>query len=333
MHRPKLILIARVAFGILCGLTTAIASGEKVQSFVSRYSNIFVVEVEEATASAWQQGNPQVRTIAIGGRVTQVLRKSPKAQLAPGSFAVTITQAQWATGRIGDNPSVWSDKEIKAGNQFLIFSTEEEGSAAELLRSPERVDLASGSTIVDDVTLIARLDAAPVAEQASAAATAWQKSPQPRSIFLGQYVAAVLAAGTDEETAPLASAMAGGELPFDAAGRQSLLWYLFQAARTSDNPSANLLQTFGRLTAQVFSSDGVDPSGKLSPYGVNMLENQIAWLTSSEEARTVLSKAVTPAQTQRLADAVQRAGKNPATGSDRTKQLELFLQTIRPARP
>lgn len=245
-------------FTVGLALMTSAAAGQplsqqKPQQGLSamRYASVLLVEIEEVRTSPWEKsdGGMQIRTLTVRARVPRVLRDEMKQSLVPDTFTSTVTQGRWPRGFTGDNPYLWSDRDLEAGQQYLVFSNAR-GAAAAIFASPETVEPVTGDVdAASDVELIQELANTSLQQQSQAVATALRTAVKPRSRFLAEYAARLLASGSDVETGELTRALHDTttvKLSEDA--KRTLLWEFFQQARTRNHVSDGLVRTFVTMT-------------------------------------------------------------------------------------
>ena len=171
------------------------------------HTTVLLAEIDNVRTDGSAGPVQPPKTKIVRGRVTRVLNDAGRQGLREGEFQMEFS------GRPGGlrHGFSWVDVDIQAGQQYLIFSDPKPSLAA-------MVELSSGyrsgaylvtdkEDAVADVDLI--LHSAPLTlwEQASMVSVAIAGAVKPRSAFLTPYGAAILAAGSDSDTAALAQSI------------------------------------------------------------------------------------------------------------------------------
>lgn len=297
---------------------------------ITQYQSIFVAEIQDAHASDWDSRVPQQRTVAVKLKVSRILKDAGHQNLAPGEFDASLLQARWPGGRIGDNPYFWSDKDVRRGQQYLIFSNVKNKSLGVMFESADMAEPVSGSEdTIEDVNLVLSTSALPLYRRSQLVADALQNPAKPRSRFLAEYAAAILAAGTDSDTTPLASSLETVNIgSFSQPARSYLLWQLFQQGRTADYPPNNLLQVFVTLVARYFVAGPEQPPPELDPLQVEILQNYVPWIRSSERAAAILRKESSLPMMQEVRHKTAQIAADTRIAVERRTQVREFLNLI-----
>ena len=135
-------------------------------------------------------------------------------------------------------------------------------------------------------------------------------STRPRSRFLAEYVAVLLAAGPDAQTSMLARALDDATiLPLSDDAKRAFLGSLLQQSWTADHPTGSLLRGLVTSTARFFMAFDRPREG-FRPIQVDILQNQVRWIGTSDRA-TAAMRALAPAILQPLRKrAVELAADN-----------------------
>jgi hypothetical protein len=293
---------------------------------VMQHASILLVEIADAKASPWSQATPQMRTVTVRFRASRVLKDADGLGLAAGEFTADVPQSRWPAGRIGDNPYAWSYIDIEPGQRYLVFSDLKENDPSAMFTAPDLLEGVSGDAdIVADVELILAAASGSTAQQARAVAAVLRRAGSPRSHLLAHYAASLLASGAEADTATLAEAVQATEnLPFSKEGRRSFLFQLFQFARTVDDPQGGLVRAFVEELLRAFLVEARVADSGLTGTQINILQNYVPWLQSSERARSVLREQVPgPLKDRVRANLAGRAGSGqvPAAYRGSIQQL------------
>ena len=125
-------------------------------------------------------------------------------------------------------------------------------------------------------------------------------STRPRSRFLAEYVAVLLAAGPDAQTSTLARALDDATiLPLSDDAKRAFLGSLLQQSWTADHPTGSLLRGLVTSTARFFMAFDRPREG-FRPIQVDILQNQVRWIGTSDRA-TAAMRALAPAILNRSA--------------------------------
>lgn len=294
-----------------------------ISTSVTQNALIFGVVIEDVKASSWDTGTPQKRTVSVRARVTRIVKDDFLQDLQPSQFMVSVTQARWPGGFIGDNPYFWSYRDLEAGQSYLIFSNIKQGFGA-MFASPAIAERIAGEVdLVADVELIVSSVSRSAAQQAEAAANALRSVPRARSRFFAEYALALLVAGRVDETAALADAVENGDVSMLLEEtKSSLLWGLFQQVRRVDSSHARLVQLFVSLNCRSLSE--ALGHAELAPLQAAILENYVPWILDSPQAvmslRT-LPMSVKQALIRTTSQLITNGGVSKE-GRDRARQLQ-----------
>jgi len=219
----------------------------------------------------------------------------------------------------------WAGWNVEAGQQYLIFSDLTSGLPA-MIKSPTgSLMVTDDEDAVADVDLILNSGALSLREQASAASAVIRSPGKPRSLFMSQYAAAILAAGSDADTAQLADSIENSrESVFSDMAKGSLLSSLWDRLRQQDERGENLLRVFVTMTARYL----IGPVKTLDQSQVKIkpviLRNYLPWILSSERAMVTLRTRLEPGLAGRIREEAHRMAADdqlPAEYRTRFRQL------------
>ena len=146
---------------------------------------IFVAEIEQVNAGpGFDPSLPVIKAKAV-----RILRDDFHQGLHPGEFT--------ASGIM--NPDI--EEELKTEKQYVILSRQKGGLAAALEDSHVMILDAEGNDYADDLYSILDLTSLPFSEQVHAAAVLIGNPAKPHTHFLARYAVALLATGTESDTA------------------------------------------------------------------------------------------------------------------------------------
>ncbi|MGA9626900.1 MAG: hypothetical protein WBL65_19945 [Bryobacteraceae bacterium] len=256
--------------------------------------------VQRGDGSAGRIQRPVLYTIKVRGRVTRILNDAGHQGLREGEFQMEFTES---SGGMHKGVS-WTDFDIQAGQQYLIFSDPKPRLAAMVELPSGAYPVTDKEDAVADVDLILHSASLTLREQASTVSAAIAGAAKARSLFLARYGAALLAAGSDSDTAALAHSIENSrESAFSNMGRDTLLYGLWSHLRELDKPPDNLCHVFVTMTARylVGATGHPDPG----PFNIPDIrdpirQNYVPWILGSERAKAVLRAAPAPALAEQV---------------------------------
>jgi hypothetical protein len=287
-------------------ITSSIAEGQpKSVSPLGQDLTIFVSEIQNVKNSEGcfrRDFLPNAECRAkVHVQVIQILQDGGHQDLRPGEFDADVVSAvAIRSSAIGRN--AWIAAEIRAGRRYLIFSDQRIPISA-MFEAPSGLwPVTDKDDVVNDVQLI--LDSASLAlgQQAAAVARALESSDKPRSGFLAEYVADLLAQGPDSDVAPLVHMIEQAKAStFSNAFEHTLLNMLWNGARTG-NPSESALHIFVMTMARCLIQGPDRPGPGEIDIRANILRQYVPWILGSQRAKGAFQAALTPV----LAEALMR---------------------------
>jgi hypothetical protein len=205
---------------------------------------------------------PDASPEGVRVRVTKILNDAYHKGLQLGSIDVNLRRHAPT-----DDPEsyAWAQYELRAGQQFLIFSESKDEGLAAMVESPRLAWWLTGKEdTVGDMSLILDTLPLPLPARVQAVTVAFSASPRPHCSFLADYISSLLASGSDSETSELASALESAPASaFSDLARGTLLDHLrtgmFDAVRSEHR---NLASLFVGLAARYFL---IEPDRAASP--------------------------------------------------------------------
>jgi len=215
-------ILSTVAFSILaaCIAFPAGAQGpSNVEVPLWQCASIFVVEVEAVD----QIRTPQSSADNVRVLVKRILNDGYRKGLPLGALDAHLRRYDTPMG--GPESYRWADYELRAGQQFLIFSNSKEGDLAAMVASPYDITPLTGDDDpVADIALILETLPLPPSARVQAVAAAVTASPRPHCQILAYYIRSLLVSGSDSETSQLASAIESApESAFSDTGRRAIV--------------------------------------------------------------------------------------------------------------
>jgi hypothetical protein len=278
-----ILALAMVAVGMAQG------SGH-IPTTVSRYPTILVLQFESVQMQPLLPCGPGCQTLEATVRIGPILKDAKSLNVAPGQYVVTIRQALPSVG-VPLYPS-WSNRNVEAGQQYILFTESTEDIAA-IVDHPASVEsLTDDPNAIDDIEINLRAEVLPVVEQCRAVADALSKS-QHHGRFLAEYTAALLAVASDGDTMPIVEALeAGGADAFTDRGKAGLLTWLFFKTRTANFASENSIRTLAGLTLRYLAQ--VPFPGRGLHIERDILQNELPYLRGDERGQLWLRQVVLP---------------------------------------
>jgi len=241
----------------------------------------------------------------LHGQVLQVLKDAQHLGLQPGVFEAEVL----LVGRysLGGNPWLVQN-DVRPGQQYLLFSNLKSGLRA-MIEAPSQLYLVpDDEDATADIELILKCSSLTLREQALAVSEAIDGAGKPRSFLLGQHAGALLAAGSDAETGPLAQSIEKcRDSTFSAWAGSCLLAPLWRRLQEHADVPDQVLHMFITMSARglVASGERVDPD---RPDGRRqILRDYVPWIVGSERAKAVLRVAPAAAVADRLRRGVLQA--------------------------
>jgi len=303
---------------------TAIAQTNGVgPTAATQYPAVFsaeILSVKDGVCGVPERG---LCNLDVHVKVMQILRDRDGLGLAPGEFEAHLLQ--WR-GLRRSHETPWTPfRTIGPGQKYLILANGNK-TLSGLLEWPEGIYLINANeSSLEDVESILRSLPAPVPVQASTIAEAVLHPVQPHSFFLAQHAAALLRAGTAEETAPLAQALQNHpETAFSASGRMSLIDSLYEeTTRAFPEIPRHLLHTYVSIAIRFFNDP--DPwessmlptqrqvlkNTEMTPMQRAILDNYFPRILASEPALAMFHAVIDPQRVQVLKTHALEISRNP----------------------
>jgi hypothetical protein len=193
----------------------------------------------------------------------QVIRilKDQDHELQLGGLKASLVQT--AAPSKANLPTLWTYREVGSGQRYLILAGRRAGIPG-AVENPMDLELLDGSSDpVGDVELLLGISSLPFAQQEQAVAAAVSNPPAPHSEVLAGYIMALLRSASEEETAPLVTALsAAPPEAFQGKAREALLAYLGGRAMSQASVPNDVLRLGVSLAAKYFL---IDPDGPGRP--------------------------------------------------------------------
>jgi len=307
------------------------ASNLLITTSVTRCTTIVVAKVMAVTPSIWTGGVPERRTLEVQFRLTDILRDANKQHPALGIYTVVLPQERWPHGRLDGSIAFWSDKALQTGQTYIVFTNARLDRTARLFEVPEMVEpVTDNVNAVSEIEWIVKSMDLPLTVQARSVARLFQPEQRSKGRFLAEYAAGLLAFGTDSDTVELAQVLETkeGSAALSSSAQQTLLWELFQRARSVDVPPANLLRVFDRLVARNIEEAGDTTQIGLSALQVNILQNYVPWIAKSERASSMMKISIPFDEARRLRLKVDKLEQNRNISVEQREALKQFRSLI-----
>jgi hypothetical protein len=225
---------------------------------------ILLCEFESAAVTADASPGQLYQTVAARVHVSRVLKDADAAGLTPGFYDVTIPRSEHKPGLL--RYPAWMDRDLKPGLIYMVFS-DAKGDIRKAIEDPMSVELLTDKVdTVGDVELILGSSSLPAAAQIPGAVAALD-SPKLHGNEMAQYVAWLLFANSDAETAPLFNALQGkGAMAFSDSGKSALLDHLLSRAIIPQAAlRTNLLSALTDLAVRYFIAQPEEPATRGRP--------------------------------------------------------------------
>jgi hypothetical protein len=262
--------------------------------------------------------------------VTRILRDALHLGLQPGEFDATLTQC--FAGCFAGNTHYWSHRDVRSGQRYLVFSDSKLG-LREMVADPAAATMiADEDDPVAEVELILSSASRSIFDQALGAAAVLAPTSK-HSYLLAQYVAGLLASGSEADTGPLLSALEGpGALAFSDSAKISLLGYLSQNAHGWGKGRDNLLRVYVNLVTRYFVLDAKEWRPGITRLQVEIVTNHLSEILRSDRVSTLLRQF---AQNRELRQELKSRASKCASDSRLTvgqrtqaRQFASVLETI-----
>jgi hypothetical protein len=221
-------------------------------------------EFESAAVTADASPGQLYQTVAARVHVTRVLKDADAAGLTPGFYDVTIPRSEHKPGLL--RYPAWMDRDLKPGLVYMVFS-DAKGDIRKAIEDPMSVELLTDKVdTVGDVELILGSSSLSTAAQIPGAVAALD-SPKLHGNEMAQYVAWLLFANSDAETAPLFNALQGkGAMAFSDSGKSALLNHLLsRVIAPQADIRTNLLNALADLAVRYFIAQPEEPTTRGRP--------------------------------------------------------------------
>ena len=259
MNPPRRILL--VAASLLIAITPEVAKAQSpavaaqppwpYDQTMLIYPTVIAVEFVSLEPTGFDSGYEKMVAHA---RVSEVLRDALRAGFMPCEIDVPVRR------KVGvvTTQIFWTDLNLQPGMKYILMSGRPAGLGEMIAQPADAVKVSEGEDAIGDARLILSLAERPVAEQAESLATIFASGAQ-HSALLTQFIAAVLAAGSDADTAPLARSLdCAVAFAFSDFAKSAFIFHLQSDIRFPDDPartSDNLIHTYVALLIRYFILD------------------------------------------------------------------------------
>lgn len=280
-HASKLRALTFSMFTVMLHAQVNIESRPILNTTVWRYPSIFVAEFDDVQAHGWPAPSTTVHA-----RATKILKDALHLGLQPGEFDVTLLQCFGACSAA--NAHHWTNQDVRSGQKYVIFSRSKVGLQAMVADPVSAAPVTDKDDAVAVVEWILSSASLSIFDQARGAAT-MLNPPSEHGFLLAQYVAALLASGSDTDTGPLLSALEGsGALAFSDSAKLALLFYLSQNSHSWGMGHDNLLRAYVNLVARYFVLEAREWRPGITHLQVEIVLNHLPGIFASDRASTIL---------------------------------------------
>jgi len=296
---------------------------------VEWHSSIVLCEFESATIASEGTLNQRYQTIAARVYVSRVLKDAGALGLKPGRYDIAIPRS--GSGVSVQQYPAWVGKELEPGRTYLVLS-DAGGDMSSVIADPTSAELVPEKVdMVGDVELILNSTALPLASQAERAAEALRQ-PELHSSRMAEYVAYLIGAGADSETAPLRASLDGeGAMEFADQAKLALLGYLRTNTIIQGRSAENLFHALANLTVRYFIAEPEEPASRGRPerMATAILATHLPSIRRSPVGLAALRAVhLTPADAERLkskADAFASDSRLTADWRSQARDLGTLL--------
>ncbi len=288
----------------------------------TEHTTILVIEIDSVQPSADCTAvlRPNSCKVTIHGQVTRVLKDAQHQGLRPGIFEAQIPRYLYGMVPTG---SPWAGWNVERGQEYLIFSDRGAGLAATIESPAGEYLVTTNEDAVADVELILGSASLDVREQAAAASAAIGGVKQ-RSLMFAEYAAALLAAGSDGDTAVLAHAIENSKKSaFSEWAKGSLLGQLWSGLRVLDNGPENPLHVFVTMTARYLVEAPDNPAEGHPDIRASVARNYVPWILGSERAKSILRTALPSQLADKLREKARMCGDSQLSSAERARMRQL----------
>ncbi len=254
--------------------------------------HVALVEVLAVNAPAWQAGSSasgqETRTLHVTLRLQSALLGELSVP-AGGQLEVPVEQSRQRAGIVWDNPLFWSNRELKVGQRYLVFSQQTTHDLAVLFQQPERVEEVRDEVAVDDLRFMILHKAEPKPQQADALAAWLHDSEVSHTWYIGAYAAALLAGTPADQSAKLRTVLEDrAHEKLSENGRHGLVVGLSQRMNDKESADSGLLKllTVETIRSVVGNESAATPQSK--KIQLDTVENYLPGIVGSERARQLL---------------------------------------------
>lgn len=288
-----LICFVLASVGAMLG-QTELPTGTMADFPLLQARHVFTISVLSATASQWknsESSNSMTRSVAVSLHVEQIFR----GHLSTGvgaSIDVTVKQIRYGAGIVWDNPELWSYIDLNQGQEYLIVSNKAIDDAARIFQSPDRVEQIAGTTAAQDLEFLFRNVALPIGQQAVQLSVWLQRTNVPHGWHIGKYAGWLLSQTSLREIGLLREFISKeGEKVLTKDGEHAMLVELFQQSHGKQQQNDEVIKVLAIGTMQLLTPRQ-QRSDKPDKLQLDIIENYLPWLLSSQQARTLLKTDV-----------------------------------------
>ncbi len=304
MIGPLLILAASMVSG-----ADTPASVLAQQVFPPETSLIFVARVLEAGPSRWRVTDSGLakRTVRTRLEVQRVLMSGLAAKPAVGVVVSEVQQSQWQSGVIWETPDFWSDRELQAGDEYLVIGGPESRGLAEAFASPLAVwPVSMDPNLVQDVEFILSGSTLGVKEQASRILDLLKRDSRQHSLFLARYIAAlgIAAEGADRRNLLDWIGRVGGDR-LSEPGRAELLRSFHRQLLTLSASPDDALEALAAASIRTLADVSTGNLGAITPRIDSVIVVYLPWLAKVRPDSRYLGRRTPPEQRTKAAEAMR----------------------------
>ena len=328
MLRKYLDMLTLLAVITLTTSSTVYAGVTSVPTVATQNATIFLAEIlraEPGDGCAYFHRYRQGRcTTIVRANILRVFKAADEQEPASKEFETTIQQMQVISG-IGP----WTDIDILPGQRYLILSRANGSFPTAFKSCLGPILITDDEDTISDLEVILASEALTISQQASSVASALTKATKPRSYFLADYSARLLAASRDFDGVPLREAIENSpDATFSPLARLSLLDRLWDEAKSDSDAPVELLHTYIVMVARYFNVEQPASETYHRDLSSEILNRHIPFLLASRQTKRMLGDAIPVALRRKIQNRAADLIARDRLDAQQVQSLGVFLRSI-----